>query len=141
MSYSYLDHTADIGIAAQNSTIPRTIYDAYIALLRLMYDDLTVVSNVTRKIVSRAESIEFCIVDFLNEVLRIMDTEEILFLERIDINFIKSKNEITIDADLPFVKRDTVHYKAHTEVKAVTYSGLQFKQHADGFYFQCLCDV
>jgi SHS2 domain-containing protein len=121
MRYKLLEHTADAMVEAYGETLGERFANAAYA----MFDQITDITKIEPfgelKIVLKAENREQLLVDFLQELLFVHDTEDLVFGEF----------EVTTDGKAleALVKGEEFDEKKHPKrsvVKGITYHRLEF---------------
>lgn len=121
MRYRLLEHTADAMVEAYGKDIGERFANAAYAMFDQMTDVSKVVPKGELKIVLESDSKEQLLVDFLQELLFLHDTEGLVF----------SEFEVKTDArKLECIARgenfDEKRHPKRALVKGVTYHGLKF---------------
>jgi SHS2 domain-containing protein len=121
MRYKLLEHTADAMVEAYGETLDERFANAAYA----MFDQITDVTKIEAlgelKIVLKAENREQLLVDFLQELLFVHDTDDLVFGE-----FEVRTDGKTLEA---LVKGEAFDEKKHPKrsiVKGITYHRLEF---------------
>jgi SHS2 domain-containing protein len=135
MSFEEIPHTADVKIRARALTPDALFTDAFLALMQVVYGTDRK-GGTTKEIRIESDTIESLLCDFLSEVLFIAEVEGMVF----------SKADITITglhltAVLSGESFDPVRHSSGTEVKGISYSGLEIRKDANGYMLDILFDV
>jgi len=121
MRYKLLEHTADAMIEAHGETLGERFANAAYA----MFDQITDVTKIEPlgelKIVLKAENREQLLVDFLQELLFVHDTEDLVFGE-----FEVKTDGKTLEALVKGEKFDEKKHPKRSVVKGITYHRLEF---------------
>jgi len=119
MRYKLLEHTADAMVEAYGKSLGERFGNAAYA----MFDQITDIKNVEPrgelKVVLSADSREQLLVDFLQELLFLHDTEDLLFSQ-----FDVKTDGKAIEAILKGEKYDPSRHSKRSLVKGVTYHKL-----------------
>lgn len=141
MSFSYLDHEADVGVAGTGSTVEEAFEQGALAVLNLMADVRGVRETVEREIECQAPEPSTLFVELINDLLAERDIADLLFaritvarIEQIDVGY-------HLKARAYGEPIDPHRHELRTEVKAATYSGLQFEKIEGTYRVQCVVDV
>ena len=125
MRYRLLDHTADALIEVHGETLQERFANAAFA----MFDQITNISAVhavgEAEISISAESIEELLVEFLQELLYIHDTESLVFSE-FDVHINGNSLKATVKGE----EFDADRHDKRSVVKGVTYHGLKVDNEA-----------
>ena len=134
--FEILDHTADVGIIAHGADINQAFANAARALFSLITELDNVAEVLHRDIEVTAPDIESLLVEWLNELIYLFDTENILF-KRFDITRL---SHTQLKARNYGEKVDRSKHKLKTGVKAATYHMLKVDRR-DDCQVQVLFDI
>lgn len=123
MRYRLLEHTADSMVEAYGKDLGERFANAAFAMFDQMTDASKVVPKGELKIVLEGESKEQLLVDFLQELLFLHDTEGLVFSE-FDVKTDGRKLECAARGE----KFDDRRHPKRALVKGVTYHGLEFDE-------------
>lgn len=141
MSFTYLDHDADIGIRCEGGNRREAFAEGAMALLSLMADVEKVRSELTFRIECRAPGLDTLFVEFLNEIISLMGRREVVFAGvRID-GIEGDDNEYYLKGRLIGEGIDPTRHGLKTEVKAATYFGLEAVEEENRVTLQCVLDI
>lgn len=121
MRYRLLEHTADAMVEAHGKDMGERFGNAAYAMFDLMTDVSKVEPTGELRIVLSAGSREQLLVDFLQELLYVHETED-LVLGRFDVRTDGKKLEALVCGE----KFDEKRHPKRAVVKAVTYHELEF---------------
>jgi SHS2 domain-containing protein len=135
MSFEEISHTADVKIRARALTPDALFTDAFLALMQVIYGTDRKGGTI-KEVRIESDTIESLLCDFLSEVLFIAEVEGLVF----------SRAEISIDslhltAVLEGEPFDPLRHSSGTEVKGISYSGLEIQKDANGYMLDILFDV
>jgi SHS2 domain-containing protein len=119
--FEIIDHTADVGLVAYGADMSQAFANAARALFSLITEIDDVAEVLHRDIELTATDQESLLVEWLNELIYLFDTENIIF-KRFDI--IKL-NHTQLKARSYGEKVDKAKHKLKTGVKAATYHMLK----------------
>ncbi len=135
--YRFIDHTGDIGIIVHADELSGLFEQA----ARAMFEIIAELEHVHPKQASQldidASDLQALMVRWLSELNYRHITEEKLFC-RFQIQEISPNH---LHAQIFGESIDPHKHKIYTEIKAVTFHGLQIRQTADGFEAQIIFDV
>ena len=134
--FEIIDHTADIGIVAYGADMSQAFANAARALFSLITELNDVTEVLHRDVKLTAPDEEGLLVEWLNELIYLFDTENIIF-KRFDI--IKL-NHTQLKARSYGEKVDKSKHKLKTGVKAATYHMLKVDR-GDVCQVQVLFDI
>ncbi|MDP2682052.1 MAG: archease [Deltaproteobacteria bacterium] len=141
MSYTYLDHEADVGIRAVGTTLEEAFQDGAKAMLNYMWDISTIEERQNVSIECEARDIPELFVEALNEILFKQDVNG-LAISRFKVEEIKKADERYKLKGTAF--GEPLNLEKHTvktEVKAATYAGLRYEEKEGRHIVQCILDV
>jgi SHS2 domain-containing protein len=134
--YSFIEHTADIGIRAYGKSLEECFENAALAMFNIISDTKKISSIGEYELRIKAESIEQLLIDWLSRLLWLYDTN----------NFLFSKFEVELDEKnyslSARIGGEVFNSKKHPrgkDIKAVTYHMLVVNK-KEG-YVQVLFDI
>lgn len=133
MSYRILEHTADLKIQAQGKNLSEVFADVLKGMFESCQPEFYESSSlIKRQVQVKAENLESLLVNFLSEVVYLSDTnKEAYFSTDLTIKDNELKGEIQGKKVKSF----------QTEIKAVTWHGLEIKKIGDQWQAIVLFDV
>jgi len=134
--FEIINHTADVGIVAYGADLSQAFANAARALFSLITELDDVAEVLHRDVELTASDEERLLVEWLNELIYLFDTENILF-KRFDIIQL---NNTQLKARSYGEKVDKSKHKLKTGVKAATYHMLKVDK-GDGCWVQVLFDI
>ncbi len=134
--FEFIDHTADVGIIAYGSSMNEAFANAAKGLFSLIAELDEVEEVLHRAIELSAPDQESLLVEWLNELIYLFDTENIIF-KRFDITRL---NSTQLKARSYGDKVDRTKHKLKTGVKAATYHMLKIDK-SNGSKVQVLFDI
>jgi len=134
--FEIVDHTADVGIIAYGADIRQAFANAARALFSLITELENVEEILHRDIELTAPDQESLLVEWLNELIYLFDTENVIF-KRFDIIQL---DRTRLKARIYGEKVNSSKHKLKTGVKAATYHMLKVDK-SDGCKVQVLFDI
>jgi len=134
--FEIVDHTADVGIIAYGNNIKQAFANAAKGLFSLIAELDDIEEDLHRDIEITATDKEGLLVEWLNELIYLFDTEYIIF-KRFDITELNNKQ---LKARSYGEKVDKSKHKLKTAVKAATYHMLKIDED-DSYQVQVLFDI
>ncbi|MBD3346634.1 MAG: archease [Chitinivibrionales bacterium] len=122
MSYRYLDDiaTADIGFEARASTLEQLVVESGDALMNVMVDELTsITEKEDRRVVIEDEREDMLLFGALQEQIFLKDAYQLLFRLR-NVHIIKTGNKLRLEAEAYGEEMDLDRHAMNVDVKAVT---------------------
>ena len=136
-AFKVIDHTADIGIIAYGANIKEVFTNAAVGLSSLMAELDDIKEDVQNNLELSAEDEEILLVEWLNELIYILDVEHIIF-KRFEIDEI-SGNQIKARCFGEKIKPG--QHKLKREIKAATYHMLRISKGSSGYEVQVIFDI
>ena len=140
MDYEYFDHTADIGMKAYGTTLAQMFENAARGMLSIMFD-ITTGAEATRtkevKLELEEENTEQMFVDWLNELLYILDTENLV---PTNFNVLRVDGK-RLEAEISGNPFDERIHRYKTEIKSTTYHMLEIGRENDKYFGMILFDI
>jgi SHS2 domain-containing protein len=134
--FEIIDHTADVGIVAYGADMSQAFANAAKALFSLITELEDVSEVLHRDVELAAPDEEGLLVEWLNELIYLFDTENVIF-KRFDIITL---NNTQLKARSYGEKVDKSKHKLKTGVKAATYHMLKIDR-GDVCQVQVLFDI
>ncbi len=138
--FEFIEHTADIGSRERGSDLKDVFKKAAVAMFGIIADKNPKVKGSglkTKKISINVQSgnLEELFVDWLNELLSLSATKEMIFFD-FQINTL-NKNNLHAQA----TGAGAGNYKVNTEIKAATYHQLKLEETESGWQAEIIFDV
>jgi len=121
VKYKLLEHTADAMVEVHGEDLGERFENAAYAMFDQITDLSRVVPKGELKVVMSGETREQLLVDFLQELLFVHDTEDLVFVE-----FQVKTDGKTLEALVRGEKFDEQRHTKRSVVKGVTYHRLEF---------------
>ncbi|MDP2907672.1 MAG: archease [Nanoarchaeota archaeon] len=136
-NYELIEHTADIGIRVKGNDLKELFRNAAAAMFDIIAEkkEPEIKKQAEIKIEQKADDLEELFVNWLNELLSLSATKELIFSD-FQINKI-NKNTLQAIA----IGEDIKNYRVNTEVKAATYHQLKLEQTKTGWQAELILDV
>ena len=135
-SFEFIDHTADAGIRVVAPTLEDLFETAGLAFTELVTSVDSVDCRVERRFKLREDDIETLLVSWLQELLYLLDTEDLVF-GRFQVKIHGLSLEATAWGDV----FDPNIHTMKTEIKAVTYHQLEVAKRDQGWEAQVIFDI
>jgi SHS2 domain-containing protein len=135
MSFEEISHTADIKIRVRAPTLEALFSETLNAMMQIIYGTDRQ-GCIHKKIRIESSGNESLLTDFLSEVLFISEVENLVF-SNADIKI----NGLHFSAELFGEQFDPVRHSGGSEVKGVSYSGLEITNDANGYMLDIIFDV
>lgn len=135
MSFIELSHTADVRIRVRAPTLELLFSDAFSALMHTVFGKDRC-GGYSKEIHIEAADTETLLMDFLSEALFICEVDGLVFASASVDTDGKSLTAV-LDGE-PF---DRSRHSAGTEVKGISYSGLEITRDENGYMLDILFDV
>lgn len=135
--YELIEHTADIGIRVKAKDLKALFENTALAMFDIMAEkrEPKVKKRREIKIGQRADNLEELFVNWLNELLSLSATKELIFsgfrINKVDKNAL----------DAVAIGESIKNYKVNTEIKAATYHQLKLEQAKSGWQAEVIFDV
>ncbi len=137
----WLDHASDIGFRASGATIDVAFCEAARALFSLMFDIETIRPRTEHVVRVAATSQRGLLVEWLSELLAQRDLVDLIF-SRFDVRVSGDNRSgfsaVGVASGEPF---DPTRHVPETEVKGISYLGLEVAHRGDAWIAQCVVDV
>ncbi len=135
--FEILEHTADTGFLARGATLEELFEHAALALIQTALDPARAAAYAPRQLTASGETREDLLVNWLNEVLYLLDAGR----------FVPARFEnLWFDGDSVFAqvlgeRRDDASHPPRIVVKAVTYHQLRVREHNGQWEAEVYLDI
>lgn len=134
--YKLMQHTADMGIIAQGADLSAAFAFSASGLFSLITDTSTLQQDKAVSLAFSSDSYENLLVKWLNELIYIFDTHQMVF----------GRFEVAVSPDFRlsatcFGQKITADTVLHHYVKAATYHLLKVKKISGGYKLQVVLDI
>ena len=142
-SHRPLEHTADVGIEVEAPSREALFAEAAVALCDTLTASRAVRPAVERELAVEAADDELLLVDFLNEVLFLFETEGLVFGDcAVELRAgAGAGGDVALRARLRGERYDRERHPLRAVVKAVTYHGLRVWRDGERWRAQVLFDL
>lgn len=137
MRYRVFDHTADMGVEIYGKTIPELFANAAFAVFDIITDLRCVRTTEERQLVIEGSGREDLLVNFLREILYLVNGEGLLLKECKIREFDRNRLEIKVCGE----HFDPARHRINTEIKAATYHQAAVTETPDGWIGRVIFDV
>ena len=134
-TYELIEHTADVGIRVKGKTLKDLFKNSARVMFGIIVESKAQTPKKEIKIIQKAGDLEELLVNWLNELLSLSATKELIFCDF----KIKKINENSLEAVA--IGNPMKDYKVNVEIKAATYHGLAVKKTIAGWQAEIIFDV
>ncbi len=135
--YELIEHTADICIRVKADDLKGLFKNAALSMFDIISEGKKPVAKKIEKIKikQKADDIDELFINWLNELLSLSATKELVFSD-FEIDKLDKNN---LQATL--IGKDIKNYKVNTEIKAATYHELKIAKTQSGWQAEVIFDV
>ncbi len=141
MSYQYLDHTADLGIRAVGKTLEQAFGQGAQAMLDAIADTRGIQPQLACQVTCSAPDIPALFCEWLNELLYQAEIHSALWQNACISRLERIGSEWVLGGVAHGEPLDLERHVLHTEVKAATYAGLEYRQSDGHHILECVLDL
>lgn len=141
MSYRYLDHGADIGLEVTSDSLEGLFSEAGKALFSLMVDIDEIKAEESLELELSESNLEDLIYEWLSELLSLSNLKGQVYGKFSKLNIAESNLGHRLEATARGENIDPGRHELGTEVKAVTYQGLEINETEGGWQCRFVVDV
>lgn len=135
--YEVFEHTADLGLRVRSATLEELLGEAARGFVSLIVADPKAIQpRVRRAVRVEAAEPEYLLLDWLNELLYLFDTQHFLGSE-----FQIALGAAGLTAEIVGETLDPARHLLEHEVKAITYHALTVERQADGWLAEVIVDI
>ena len=135
-SFQFIDHTADVGMLVKADTLEGMFETAALGFTELITRVDSLKCLIQRQFKLQEEDIETLLVSWLQELLYLLDTEDLIF-GRFQVNL----KDLALEATAWGEVFDPAMHTMKTEIKAVTYHQLEVVEDDQGWKAQVIFDI
>lgn len=135
--FEILEHTADIGIRARGASLAEVFEQAALALEHVVLDPAAAAPREEYPIEARGEDNESLLVNFLSEILYLLDAKRVAFAG-IRVAEPASGAVRAVASGEP---RDAARHPPRVIVKGVTYHQLRLEKTPEGWLAEVFLDI
>ena len=139
MAYEFLEHTADLKFRASGKTLQEALVEAGRALTEAVAGGSDIKPKVGREFTITVHKPEILVHDFLQELIFLFSTEQLLF-SGYDLK-LKEAIGYRLTAKVTGEKYDPKRHRLLKEVKAATYHDMKVMGGEDGWVIEVVCDT
>ncbi|MFB6291463.1 MAG: archease [Candidatus Bipolaricaulia bacterium] len=141
MSYKYLDHGADIGLEATGDSLEGLFSEAGKALFSLMVDLEGIQPEKSLELELNEETLEDLLYEWLSELLSLSNLKSQVYGEFSQLTIEEKDSSYRLESVAKGENIDPGKQELGSEVKAVTYQGLEIIENEDGWLCRFVVDV
>ncbi|MFA5357958.1 MAG: archease [archaeon] len=138
--FEMFEHKADIGVRGIGATKESAFAECGKALFEIMCNTKKVMPSQKTELSVQAKNSDELLVEFLNELLYLKDTEGMLF-SKFEIEIKKVGKEFGLEGIAFGEKIDEKKHELKTDAKAASYSQLKVVKEDEKWIAQCIIDV
>jgi len=139
MSFTFLEHTADVKVKVTEKSMKDAFRSSAMALKQLMAEKTKAAPLLKKDFVVKGDDMKALLYNFLEEFLYLLDAEDFLITDFDSLVIRKAKKGFELEAHLVGDKASDYHFT--NDVKAVTYNDMVLKQEKGKFIIEYVLDV
>lgn len=140
MTYTFLDHTADILFQAEGKTVEELFAQCALAVEDTQVNIKKVKPKQTVEITGESDSLEKLLFNFLDDMLFYKDAEQLLF-SKFELKITEKKSKYLLQCTAFGEKLDLKKHEPKVDVKAITMHMFEIKKTKNGWWAQVLVDI
>ena len=140
MTYTFLDHTADILFQAEGKTVEELFEQCALAVEDTQVNIKKVKPKQTVEITGESDSLDRLLFNFLDDMLFYKDAEQLLF-STFEIKIKEEKGKYLLQCTAFGEKLDLKKHEPKVDVKAITMHLFELKKTKRGWWAQVLVDI
>jgi SHS2 domain-containing protein len=140
MAYRFVEHTADMGVEVEAASFEELLSESLVALTDSLTEVGEVGAEVERQVELRAPSREDLLVDWLNELVYLFETESVLF-RFAEVGVEEEGGGWRLRGTLRGERYDPARHRIKTLIKAVTYHQLRVTSSSRGWQARVIFDI
>ena len=140
MPIEYLEHTADLGLLVNATTLEEAFCEAARGLFSLMLDVATIEPRQAYAVRLRAPTSAALLVEWLSDLLAQKELTGLVFSE-FDVRVARDRDGCRLVGTASGETLDPTKHRPRVEVKGISYLGLDVRCDNGGWVAQCVLDV
>lgn len=140
-TFHEIEHTADIGLKIEGSTLPLFFANAAFGFYHLLYESLEVPCVCVQDILLQENALHHLLVAWLSELNYLLNIDHFVTNEIRDLTITERDKKFDLHAILAGDKNITYLTRAKFEIKAVTYHQLKIDRNRSGYRARIFFDI
>ena len=140
MAYRFIEHTADMGVEIEATSFESLLSEGLLALTDTLTEVGEVRAEVERQVELMAPSREDLLVDWLNELVYLFETESVLFRFG-ELGVEEESGGWRLRGTLRGERYDPDRHRIKRLIKAVTYHQLRVSSSSRGWQARVIFDI
>jgi SHS2 domain-containing protein len=141
MSYSFLDHTADIAVEVSGQTLEELFLSSAAAWKESVVEQKEFSVSDSKNISITSESLEILLVQFLSELNYFLLTKKWLINSIEELKITEQNERYHLNAKIYGEEYDSKKHILKAEVKAVTFHQMEIKKRKNEFSTSIVFDI
>ena len=139
--FKYFEHTADVEFEAYGKNLEETFENAALVTSEVMTDTKKVEPKTEEKISIESEDLKSLLYDFLEKLLILFDSKNLVFSE-FKVNYIKKENDkFKLEASFSGEEFNPKKHESRTHVKAITYHQMDVGKKNGKHFIHVILDI
>lgn len=139
--FKFFEHTADAEFEAYGKNLEEAFENAALVTSEVMSDTKKVASKVKEKISIESEDLKSLLYDFLEKLLILHDSKNLVFSE-FRVNYIKKENDkFKLEGSFSGEEFNPKKHESRTHVKAITYYQMEIGQKKGKYFIHAVLDI
>ncbi len=137
----FFEHTADVEFETLGKSMEEAFEKAALAMQSVMTDLAKVEAKVQREIEAEGEDLESLLYDFLEKILILNDSENLVFSKVKVLEISEESGKLRLKANLWGEEFNPEKHESWTAIKAVTYHNMKVGKRGDKFFVHVVLDI
>jgi SHS2 domain-containing protein len=138
--FEYLEHTADVYVAAYGRSLEEAFENAALATTEVMTDSNKIEPKVREEVELESDDEKALLYDWIEELLYRFETENKLF-SRFKVHIIREENGVRLEAEISGELFNPERHPQKVGVKAITYHLMEIEKKQDKTTLKFILDV
>ena len=141
MGHKFLEHTADVYISVNGSTLEEAFEYAALATMEVITDPKKVDPHISEDFSIKSEDLENLLYLWIEEIIIRVDAEGLLFTDFQVFNICYFEHEWNLSAKILGEKFNSDKHEQRQHVKAITYHMMEIYIEKGGYMLKFVLDV
>ncbi len=139
--FKFLEHTADVGIEAEEKSLEKVFSEIALGMFEVMTNTKKVEKKIKKEVKVDSEDLQALLYDFLEKFLILHDTENLMFSKFNVKKIQEEKDKWFLECEAWGEEFNPKKHEDRTLVKAVTYHEMKIEKTPKGWKAKVIVDI
>jgi len=128
MGYEFLEHTADLKIRIEESSLDEAFKTAAMAIKQAMAENVSVAQKITRVVSVEGKDLQDLLYNFMEEFIFLLDADDFILAEVIDVEVNRDEEKNIWVLSSTIIGDNASSYRFSNDVKAITFNEMKIEE-------------